>query len=112
MLFVDYLGSRDLFASTRQMVQERVAAVFRVPFGEVVVRLRGQETDYAGVEIWVEVSSDEQVYRYGRQMARELSEAIRTQHDVDVWTMFRVVPLERAFLNGVPRRRDATPLAD
>ena len=112
MLFVDYQGSRELFAATRQTIQERVACVFRVPLAEVVVRLRGQETDYTGVEIWVEVSSDEQVYRYGRQVARALSETIREQHDVDVWTMFRVVPLERAFLNGVPRRRDATPLSD
>ena len=112
MLFVDYSGPADLFADTRQAVQERVAAVFRVPPKEVVLRRRVLEGDYTGVEVWIELSSDEQLYRYGRRLAREVSEVIRAARPVDVWVMFRVVPLDRAFLNGVPRRRAATSLEE
>ena len=68
------------------------------------------ETDYPGIEIWIELSSEEQLYRYGRRLAADVSAAIRAVREVDVWVLFRVVPLERAFLNGAPRRRDTTPL--
>jgi hypothetical protein len=110
MLFVDYVGAADLYAEVRAAVQARVAAVFRAPAANVVVRRLAIETDYPGVEVWIEVSSDEQLYRYGRQLAREVSDAIRAVRTVDVWVMFRVVPLDHAFLNGAPRRRGAASL--
>ncbi len=110
MLFVDYYGPGDLFADVCSAVQERVAAVFRTPPETVVVRRIVAESQYPGVEIWIELSSDEQLYRYGRRLAVEVSEAIRATHPVDVWVLFRVVPLAHAFLNGAPRRRDASPL--
>ena len=110
MLFVDFYGPAELFAATRPAIQQRVGAVFRTPADNVVVRRIVVETDYAGVELWIELSSDEQLYRYGRQLAAEVGEAIRAEQPVDVWVLFRVVPLAHAFLNGVPRRRDASPL--
>jgi len=112
MLFVDYYGPAELFRDTRRAVQERVAAVFRGSAENVVVRRHPVEGDYAGVEVWVEVSSEEQLYRHGRRLAREVSEAIRAVDAVDVWVMFRVVPLDHAFLNGTPRRREATSLEE
>lgn len=111
MLFVDYLGPADLFAATRDTVRERVAVVFRTRPEQVVVRRLVAESDYEGVEVWVEISSDDQLYRYGARLAEEVSAAIRAHHEVDVWVLFRTVPLERAFLNGRPRRRHSPPLA-
>jgi hypothetical protein len=110
MLFVDYYGPADLFDESRRAVQERVSGVFRTPPDSVVLRRIPVETDYAGIEVWIELSSEEQLYRYGRRLASDVSEAIRAVREVDVWVLFRVVPLERAFLNGTPRRRDTTPL--
>jgi hypothetical protein len=112
VLFVDYYGPADLFAETRAAVQERVAAVFRASAASVIVRRFPVETDYAGIELWIELSSDEQLYRYGRRLAQDVTDAIRAARDTDVWVMFRVVPLAHAFLNGAPRRRDTSPLAE
>ncbi len=112
MLFVDYYGGADLFAETRRAVQERVGEVFRTPADSVVVRRVVAETDYPGVEVWIELSSEEQLYRYARRLATDVSAAIRAVREVDVWVLFRVVPLERAYLNGATRRRDTTSLDD
>jgi hypothetical protein len=112
MLFVDYLGPTDLFQETRGAIQERVAAALRTPARDVVVRRQVVESDYPGVEVWIEVSSDEQLVRHGRRLAQEVSGAVRAVREVDVWVMFRVVPLDHAFLNGAPRRRDGSSLAD
>ena len=112
MLFVDFYGPADLFAATCPAIQARVGAVFRTPPANIVVRRIATESDYAGVEVWIELSSDEQLYRYGRRLATEVSEAVRATQPVDVWVLFRVVPLAHAFLNGAPRRRDASPLEE
>jgi hypothetical protein len=108
MQFVDYYGPADLFAATWRPIRERVAAVFRAPVDQVVVRRFAVESEYPGVEVWIEVSAEEQLYRYGGRLAREISEAVRAVQPVDVWVMFRVVPLAHAFLNGAPRRRVAS----
>ncbi|HEY7065565.1 MAG TPA: hypothetical protein VII06_29090 [Chloroflexota bacterium] len=110
MLFVDIYGPADIFAATGAAIQARVAAAFRTPEANVVVRRIVTESPYPGVEVWIELSSEEQLYRYGRRLAADVSEAIRASHTVDVWVLFRVVPLAHAFLNGEPRRRDASPL--
>ncbi len=99
MQFVDYYGPAELFAATARAIRERVAAVFRAPVDQVVVRR---------FEVWIEVSAEEQLYRYGGRLAREISDTIRAVRPVDVWVMFRVVPLAHAFLNGAPRRRVAS----
>jgi hypothetical protein len=110
MLFVDFFGPADVFAATCAVIQERVAATFRTPPADVVLRRIVAESQYTGVEVWIELSSDEQLYRYGRRLAADVSDAIRATQPVDVWVLFRVVPLAHAFLNGAPRRRDASPL--
>jgi hypothetical protein len=110
MLFVDFYGNAAVFAATAEAVQARVAAVFRMPTDDVVLRRIVTEGTYPGVEVWVELSSDEQLYRYGGRLAEDVSAAIRATQAVDVWVLFRIVPLAHAFLNGAPRRRDATPL--
>ena len=110
MLFVDFYGPAEVYAATRTAIQERVAAAFRTPPVSVVVRRIVAETEYPGVEVWIELSSEEQLYRYGSRLAADVSEAIRATHALDVWVLFRVVPLAHAFLNGAPRRRDASPL--
>ena len=63
------------------------------------------EGDAPQIELWVELSSEEQLVRLGRDLAERLSAVVRQTSDVDVWVMFRIVPLSRAFLNGVPRGR-------
>ena len=110
MLFVDFYGPADLFTAAGPALRQRVGATFRTPASNAVVRRIVVETEYPGVEIWIELSSEEQLYRYGRQLAAEVSDAIRAVQPVDVWVLFRVLPLAQAFLNGVPRRRDASPL--
>jgi hypothetical protein len=110
MLFVDFYGPADVFAATAEAVRAEVAAVFRTPAADVVLRRIVAESAYPGVEVWIELSSDEQLYRYGRRLAADVSAAIRATHAIDVWVLFRVVPLAHAFLNGEPRRRDAAPL--
>src|SRR5829696_4902735 len=103
MLFVDFYGPAEVFAATRAAIQERVAATFRTPPASVILRRIVAETEYTGVEVWIELSSEEQLYRYGRRLAADVSEAVRATHPVDVWVLFRVVPLAHAFLNGAPR---------
>jgi hypothetical protein len=110
MLFVDFYGPTEVFAATRAAIQERVATAFRTPPGSVVLRRIVAESEYPGVEVWIELSSEEQLYRYGRRLAADVSEAVRATHPLDVWVLFRIVPLAHAFLNGTPRRRDANPL--
>jgi hypothetical protein len=112
VLFVDFLGPKETFAATCGALQERVAAVLRVSPPTIVLRRIVVESDYAGVEVGIEFSSDEQLYRYGRRLAEEISTTIRAVAAVDVWVVYRIVPLEHAFLNGAPRRRDGRSLVD
>jgi hypothetical protein len=110
MLFVDFYGPAEVFAATCAAIQERVGAAFRTPATNVVVRRIVTEAAYTGVEVWIELSSDEQLYRHGGRLAADVTEAIRATYPIDVWVLFRIVPLAHAFLNGTPRRRDASPL--
>ena len=43
--------------------------------------------------------------RHGKQLAQEVSDAIRAHIETDVWVLFRILPLDRVYLNGEPRRR-------
>lgn len=105
MLFVDFFGPAEVFARTQRAIQEQVGRVFHT--GEIGVVVRRFEVDEPRpeVEVWIEVSSEEQIYRFGRRIAAEISRVVRDQFDMDVWVMFRVVPLAHAFLNGEPRAR-------
>ncbi len=106
MIFVDYLGAADRFPVVRDAVTTEVAAAFRMPPGQVRVRRLVTDDAADAVELWIELSSEEQLYRQGRQVAERVAQALRGQSDIEnVWVMFRIVPLSHAFLNGEPRGR-------
>jgi hypothetical protein len=105
MLFVDFYGPADVYAQSRGAIQAELGRLFRVGEADVVVRRFQVESTRADVELWVEISSDEELYRFGERIAAGLSGAVHRTTPLDVWVMFRVVPLAQAFLNGEPRSR-------
>ena len=106
MIFVDYLGSPAHYSRVRQVVEAQVAEAMRVPAAQVRVRRLVTEDEGTDVELWVELSSDEQLYRLAQKIAQGVAEGVRATGDpLNVWVMFRVVPLSNAFLNGEPRAR-------
>ena len=108
MIFVDYLGPAERFAAVREVVRREVGAALRVPPEQVGVRRIVTEDDRDEVELWIELSTDEQLYRLGRPIAQRVSAGLRPDGEgPEVWVMFRVVPLSNAFLNGVIRARSA-----
>jgi hypothetical protein len=112
MIFVDYLGPAERYDGAREVARREVAAAMRVPPEQVSVRRIVTEDTGDDVELWVELSTDEQLYRLGRPIAQRVSSALRPDGTgPDVWVMFRVVPLSNAFLNGVGRGR-GTPTFD
>jgi len=111
MIFVDYLGSADRLTQVREVVEREVAASLRVPAGQVAVRRVVTDDGGDEVELWIELSTDEQLYRLGRQLAQRISAGLRPHGSgPNVWVMYRVVPLSHAFLNGVPRGRGTATL--
>ena len=105
MIFVDYLGPGDRLAQVSEVVGREVAAALRVPRDQVVVRRVVTEGGVDDIELWIELSSDEQLYRLGRQIAQRISQELRGGGGPNVWVMYRVVPLSHAFLNGEARAR-------
>lgn len=72
----------------------------------MTVRRIVTEDDADEVELWVELSTDEQLYRAGRTLAQRISTSLRPNGvGPNVWVMYRVVPLNQAFLNGEARGR-------
>jgi len=111
MIFVDYLGSADRLAQVREVVKREVAASLRVPAQQVAVRRVVTEDGGDEIELWIELSTDEQLYRLGRQLAQRISAGLRPEGSgPNVWLMYRVVPLSHAFLNGDPRGRGTASL--
>ena len=106
MIFVDYLGSAERLAQVSEVVRREVAAALRLPPEQVAVRRMLTEDERDEVELWIELSTDEQLYRLGRQLAQRISAGLRPDGaGPNVWVMYRVVPLSHAFLNGEPRGR-------
>jgi hypothetical protein len=106
MIFVDYLGPSSRLAEVSEVVRREVAATLRVPSAQVAVRRMLTEEEGDEVELWVELSTDEQLYRIGRRLAQRISADLRPEGaGPNVWVMYRVVPLSHAFLNGEPRGR-------
>ena len=69
------------------------------------------QDDRDEVELWIELSTDEQLYRLGRVIAQRISAGLRPDGiGPDVWVMYRVVPLNHAFLNGDARGRGTATL--
>jgi hypothetical protein len=110
MIFVDFLGSSADFESLKESVAEEIAAALRSSRSGVVVRRFVIDPAPSEIELWVELSSDEQFVRYGRNIAERVAERIRAESASDVWVMFRIVPLSHAFLNGQPRARGRATL--
>jgi hypothetical protein len=110
VIFAEFYGPITLFAETVSHLETRIAAVLHARKDDVVIRRVETESDYSGVEVWLELSSEEQLARHGRDLARELSAVVRAHAQVDVWVLFRIVPLDRVFLNGEPRARGTTAL--
>ena len=112
MIFVDYLGPAEQLVQVREVVRREVGAAMRVPATQVIVRRIVTEADSQAIELWVELSSDEQLYRLGQRIARQVTDALQaTNGPTEIWVMYRVVPLSHAFLNGDPRGR-GTPTFD
>lgn len=106
MIFVDYLGAATRLADVREVVKREVATVLRVRADQISVRRIVTEDETDEVELWVELSTDEQLYRVGRDLAQRISDGLRADQDaLNVWVMYRVVPLNHAFLNGEARGR-------
>ena len=112
MIFVDYLGPADRLDRVREVVSREVGSALRVPAHQVSVRRIVTDDDGDDVELWVELSTDEQLYRLGRDIAQRVTNGLRPNGEgPDVWVMYRVVPLSHAFLNGQGRGR-GTPTLD
>ena len=105
MIFAEFYGPASLYTDMLAILEARIASVLHARSDDVVVRRVEAEADYAGAEIWIELSSEEQLARHGQELARQLTAAIRGHADTDVWVLFRIVPLNRVFLNGEPRLR-------
>jgi hypothetical protein len=110
MIFAEFYGPTALFAASLLGMEQAIASVLRVRPADIVIRRIEAEDDYPGTEIWVELSSEEQLARHGRELARGLSDVIHSHVEGDVWVLYRVLPLERVFLNGEPRRRGVAAL--
>lgn len=106
MIFVDYLGPSARLPKVREVVSREVGAAMRVPPSQVAVRRVVTEDAGDEIELWIELSTDEQLYRLGRQIAGRVTAGLRPDGSgPNVWIMYRVVPLSHAFLNGEPRAR-------
>src|SRR5258708_15244869 len=106
MIFVDYLGPTERWRRVSEVVKREVSEEKRMRPEQVAVRRIVTDDDRDEVELWVELSTDEQLYRLGRQLARRISAGLRPDGaGPQVWVMFRVVPLSHALLNGEARGR-------
>ena len=106
MIFVDYLGPAQRLPQVSDVVKREVGGAMRVRPDQVAVRRIVTDDDRDEVEVWIELSTDEQLYRLGRQLAQRISAGLRPDEvGPQVWVMFRVVPLSNAFLNGEARGR-------
>ena len=111
MIFVDYFGAASRLPEVRQVVGREVAAALRVGPDQVAVRRIATDDERDEIELWVELSTDEQLYRLGRQLAQRISAGLRRESTApNVWVMYRVVPLSHAFLNGETRGRGTATL--
>ena len=105
MIFAEFYGPSSLFADSLTGIEARIASVLRARPEDVVVRHIEAISDYSGAELWIELSSEEQLVRHGRELAEQITAVVHAKAEVDVWVLFRIVPLDRVYLNGEPRRR-------
>ena len=109
MIFVDYLGPVHHLPQVSEVVRREVGAAMRVRPELVAVRRIATDDARDEIEVWIELSTDEQLYRLGKDIAQRISAGLRPNDEgPQVWVMYRVVPLSHAFLNGQPRGRAST----
>jgi hypothetical protein len=105
MIFIDYLGPSTDFQEIQSQIAAEVGLVMRAQTSNIVIRRILTDPEPEEIEIWIELSSDEQLFRHGRTLAQGISTRLRAHTEANVWVMFRIVPLSQAFLNGRPRAR-------
>ncbi len=105
MIFVEFVGTEEVFRAISEPVGHEVARLLRVRPESVTIRRVVSQGGSDAAELWVELSSEEQVFRRGREIAEALARVAKQRVETDLWVMFRVVPLSHAFLNGRPRAR-------
>jgi len=105
MIFAEFYGPTSLYADAVAGLEQSIASVLHARPEDVVIRRIEMESDYPGTEIWVELSSEEQLAHHGQDLAQGISSVIHGLVEGDVWVLFRVLPLQRVFLNGEPRAR-------
>ena len=105
MYFLDYYGPSALYAEVREALRRELATAFRSPPEAARIRRVLVEDQGDEVELWVELSTEEQLVRHAGELAARLSAVVREHTSLDVWVMFRIVPRSHAFLNGAPRGR-------
>jgi hypothetical protein len=111
VIYVDYYGAASRLGQVREVVGREVSAALRVGPDQVAVRRLATDDIRDEIELWIELSTDEQLYRLGRQLAQRISEGLREDASgPNVWVMYRVVPLNHAFLNGEARGRGTATL--
>src|SRR5260370_7833717 len=98
MSFVDYRGPNERLPQVGEIVKREVSSAMRMGPEQVAVRRIVTDDERDEVELWIELSTDEQLYRLGRQLAQRISAGLRPDGvGPQVWVMFRVVPLTNPF---------------
>lgn len=111
MIFVDYLGPAQRLPWVTEVVKREVGAAMRMSPEQISVRRIVTDDPADEIELWIELSTDEQLYRLARPIAQRISNAMRPDgNGPSVWVMYRVVPLSSAFLNGEARGRGTASL--
>jgi len=105
VIVLDFLGSTEIFDEIRESVRNELGRLLGLRSDAITMRHVVTEGGADAAELWVELSSEEQVFRRGREIAAALTGVVRIHTDADVWVLFRVVPLSHAFLNGEARAR-------
>jgi hypothetical protein len=105
VIFADFYGPAAVYVKARVALEARIAQALNARPTDVVVRRIEADSPYTGAEVWIELSSEEQLARHGQLLAQEVTDALRAFYDADTWVLFRIVPLAHVYLNGEPRRR-------
>src|ERR671932_610616 len=77
MIFVDYLGPVHHLPQVSEVVRREVGAAMRVRPELVAVRRIATDDARDEIEVWIELSTDEQLYRLGKDIAQRISAGLR-----------------------------------
>jgi len=105
VIVVEFVGAEEAFQTLSEPIRGELARRLGLRPESILVRRLVTQGGTETTELWVELSSEEQVFRRGREIAEAITELVQQRIETDLWVMFRVVPLSHAFLNGRPRAR-------